>query len=108
MLTSCLISHNVCIVTRVLHKLGVEGVQIDPEAVAAVSPYFRGLSRAYCPSRKSTSSWRTPAMQGGGRRPDAGRGRAFSSTVRVLFEQPGQKPRLWVARRCGHRRGHKP
>jgi hypothetical protein len=41
LLANCLIFHNVCMMTRALHKLRADGVQIDPDAVAALSPYVR-------------------------------------------------------------------
>jgi Tn3 transposase DDE domain-containing protein len=41
LLANCLIFHNVCMMTRALDKLRSEGVQINPEAVAALSPYTR-------------------------------------------------------------------
>jgi TnpA family transposase len=41
LLANCLIFHNVCMVTRALHKLRADGVSIEPEAVAALSPYIR-------------------------------------------------------------------
>jgi TnpA family transposase len=41
LLANCLIFHNVCMMTRALHKLSADGVQVDPEAVAALSPYIR-------------------------------------------------------------------
>jgi TnpA family transposase len=41
LLANCLIFHNVCMMTRALHKLRAEGVPIEPETVAAISPYIR-------------------------------------------------------------------
>ena len=41
LLANCLIFHNVCMMTRALHKLRADGVPIEPEAVAALSPYIR-------------------------------------------------------------------
>jgi TnpA family transposase len=41
LLANCLIFHNVCTMTRALHKLCAEGVAIEPETVAALSPYIR-------------------------------------------------------------------
>jgi TnpA family transposase len=41
LLANCLIFHNVCMMTRTLNKLRADGAQIDPEAVAALSPYVR-------------------------------------------------------------------
>jgi hypothetical protein len=40
-LANCLIFHNVCMMTRALHKLRAEGVPVEPETVAALSPYIR-------------------------------------------------------------------
>jgi len=39
LLANCLIFHNACMMTRALHKLRAEGVRVDPDAVAALSPY---------------------------------------------------------------------
>lgn len=41
LLANCLIFHNVCMMTRALHTLRAERVPIEPEAVAALSPYIR-------------------------------------------------------------------
>jgi len=41
LLANCLIFHNVCMMTRALYKLRADGMQIEPEAVAALSPYIR-------------------------------------------------------------------
>src|SRR5207302_1595608 len=41
LLANCLIFHNVCMMTRALHKLRAEGVTVEPAAVAALSPYLR-------------------------------------------------------------------
>ena len=41
LLANCLIFHNVCMMTRALHKLRAEGVPVEPAAVAALSPYIR-------------------------------------------------------------------
>jgi hypothetical protein len=41
LLANCLISHNACMKTRALHKLRAEGVLVEPDAVAALSPYVR-------------------------------------------------------------------
>jgi TnpA family transposase len=41
LLANCLIFHNVCLLTRALHRLHADGVQVDPEALAALSPYIR-------------------------------------------------------------------
>jgi TnpA family transposase len=41
LLANCLIFHNACTMTRALHKLRADGVRIDPDAVAALSPYVR-------------------------------------------------------------------
>jgi len=41
LLANCLIFHNVCMMTRALYKLRADGMQIEPEAVAALSPYVR-------------------------------------------------------------------
>jgi TnpA family transposase len=41
LLANCLIFHNVCAMTRGLYKLRAEGVSIEPETVAALSPYIR-------------------------------------------------------------------
>src|SRR5258708_7178689 len=37
----CLIFHNVCMMTRALHNLRADGVPIEADAVAALSPYIR-------------------------------------------------------------------
>jgi Tn3 transposase DDE domain len=39
--TTCLIFHNVCMMTRVLHKLRADGVPVEADTVAALSPYIR-------------------------------------------------------------------
>jgi TnpA family transposase len=41
LLANCLIFHNVCMMTRALHKLRAEGVPVEPDAVSALSPYLR-------------------------------------------------------------------
>jgi hypothetical protein len=41
LLANCLIFHNVCTMTRALYKLRAEGLPIEPETVAALSPYIR-------------------------------------------------------------------
>jgi hypothetical protein len=41
LLANCLIFHNVCLMTRALHRLRADGMQVDPDAVAALSPYIR-------------------------------------------------------------------
>ncbi|MBV9602489.1 MAG: transposase [Chloroflexi bacterium] len=41
LLANRLIFHNVCMMTRALYKLRADGMQIEPEAVAALSPYVR-------------------------------------------------------------------
>ena len=41
LLANCLIFHNAWTMTRVLHQLQVDGVSVDAEAVAALSPYIR-------------------------------------------------------------------
>src|SRR5437870_9053559 len=41
LLANCLIFHNVCMMTRALYKLRADGMQIESEAVAALSPYIR-------------------------------------------------------------------
>jgi hypothetical protein len=41
LLANCLVFHNVCMMTSALHKLGAEGVPVEPDAVAALSPYIR-------------------------------------------------------------------
>ena len=41
LLANCLIFHNVCQMTRALHTLNGQGMHIEPEAVAALSPYIR-------------------------------------------------------------------
>jgi hypothetical protein len=47
LLANCLIFHNVCTMPRALYKLRAEGLPIEPETVAALSPYIR----AYQPIR---------------------------------------------------------
>jgi TnpA family transposase len=41
LLANCLIFHNECMLTRALHKLRAEGVPVEPDAVAVLSPYLR-------------------------------------------------------------------
>jgi TnpA family transposase len=41
LLANCLIFHNVCMMTRVLHKLRADGVPVEADTVAALSPYIR-------------------------------------------------------------------
>jgi len=41
LLANCLIFHNVCMMSRALYTLRAEGAQIEPETVAALSPYIR-------------------------------------------------------------------
>ena len=36
-----MIFHNACMMTRALHRLRADGMQVNPEAVAALSPYIR-------------------------------------------------------------------
>jgi len=55
LLANCLIFHNVCMMTRGLHRLRADGVHIDPEAVAALSPYSARIS-AGSASTPSTSA----------------------------------------------------
>ena len=46
LLANCLIFHNAWTMTRVLHQLQVDGVSVDAEAVAALSPSFGPTSIA--------------------------------------------------------------
>src|SRR5205823_7118702 len=41
LLANCLIFHNVCMMTRVLHKLRADGLPVEADTVAALSPYIR-------------------------------------------------------------------
>jgi hypothetical protein len=41
LLANCLIFHNVCMMTRVLHRLRAEGVPVEADTVAALSPFIR-------------------------------------------------------------------
>jgi len=41
LLANLLIFHNVCMMTRVLHRLRAEGVPVEADTVAALSPYIR-------------------------------------------------------------------
>ncbi|MCA1648372.1 MAG: transposase [Chloroflexi bacterium] len=41
LLANCLSFHTVCTMTRALHKLRADGAPIQPETVAALSPYIR-------------------------------------------------------------------
>src|SRR6266568_5195695 len=41
LLANCLIFHNVCMMTRALYRLRAEGVPVEPDSVAALSPYIR-------------------------------------------------------------------
>jgi len=41
LLANCLIFHNVCMMTRVLHQLSADGVPVEADTVAALSPYIR-------------------------------------------------------------------
>ncbi len=41
LLANGLIFHNVCVMTRVLHKLRADGVPVEADTVAALSPYIR-------------------------------------------------------------------
>jgi TnpA family transposase len=41
LLANCLIFHNVCMMTRVLHKLRADGVPVEADTLAALSPYIR-------------------------------------------------------------------
>ena len=47
LLANCLIFHNVCTMTRALYKLRAEGLPIEPETVAALSPYIRAHINLY-------------------------------------------------------------
>ncbi len=57
LLANCLIFHNVHTITRALYKLRAEGLPIEPETVAALSPYIR----AYQPIRPVHARPGTPA-----------------------------------------------
>src|SRR6266571_2723091 len=41
LLANCLIFHNVCMMTRVLHRLRAEGVPVEADTIAALSPFIR-------------------------------------------------------------------
>ena len=41
LLANCLIFHNVCMMTRVLHRLRAEGLPVEADTVAALSPFIR-------------------------------------------------------------------
>jgi TnpA family transposase len=47
LLANCLIFHNVCMMTRVLHKLQADGVPVEADTVAALSPYIRSHIGCY-------------------------------------------------------------
>src|SRR5713101_2077488 len=47
LLANCLIFHNVCMMTRVLHKLRADGVPVEADTVAALSPYIRSHINSY-------------------------------------------------------------
>jgi TnpA family transposase len=52
LLANCLIFHNVCMMTRVLHRLRAEGVPVEADTIAALSPFIR----SHINSSGSTSS----------------------------------------------------
>ena len=47
LLANCLIFHNVCMMTRVLHRLRAEGVPVEADTVAALSPFIRSHINRY-------------------------------------------------------------